>query len=117
MRCAAHWRRSTKPRAWIGADASRLLRVAIAARALGSRRRHDDQAAVRHAGRRRGGLQPAQARSALALLPYLHDVDAAPGAERRRAARRPAQCQACVGWAVVAARSAWAVALAGLAAR
>src|SRR4051812_12475232 len=58
--------------------------------------------AVRHAGRRRRGLQPAQAGSTVALLSHVHDVDSAPGAERRRAARRPAQCQACVGWAVVA---------------
>src|SRR6476660_8799119 len=105
-----------QPRAWIGCRLT-LLRVAIAARALGSRCRHDDQAAVRHAGRRRRGLQPAQAGSTVALLSHVHDVDAAPGAERRRAAWRPAQCQACVGWAVVAARPPWTVALAGLAAR
>src|SRR6478735_2428311 len=64
-------------------DAAEPVTPLIAARALGSRCRHDDQAAVRHAGRRRRGLQPAQAGSTVALLSHVHDVDAAPGAERR----------------------------------
>src|SRR5689334_4347622 len=107
-----------QPRAWIGCRLTLDYCVSpLLQEPWGSRCRHDDQAAVRHAGRRRCGLQPAQAGSTVALLSHVHDVDAAPGAERRRAARRPAQCQTCLGWAVVAARSSWTVALAGLAAR
>ena len=62
------------------ANASRLLPHAAAARAMDSRRRLHDQAAVWRTRGRGGELQPAQAGPAVALLSHRHAVEFALGA-------------------------------------
>jgi hypothetical protein len=64
------------------AGASRLLRTAAARRAVGSRCRCHDQAALRPSGRRGGRLQSAQTGAAVALLSHLHAIGSATGAAR-----------------------------------
>src|SRR5438874_11587640 len=101
----------------MAADASRLLRRAAAERAVDPRHRQHDQAAVWPAGRSDGGLQPAEARATLALLPHLPDGEPAAGAWGRCAAGRRTHAKAWSGRTVVAAASPGTQPLAGAAAR
>src|SRR5215471_5683711 len=94
------------------AGASRLLRPAVARRAVGSRCRCHNQAALRPSGGRGGRLQSAQTGAAVALLSHLHAVGSATGAAGCGGSRRSTQSQARRRRAVVVVGAARARALA-----
>src|SRR5208282_3097175 len=98
----------------LAASAPSILRGAAARRALDSRRRYDDQAALRPSGRGGPGLQSQEAGASEPLLSHLFDGLDASCSRCRRLSRRRTYLQARRAEPVGAARSAAARPLANL---